>query len=345
MKGPPVSAASAGDYAQDSCDWRRWLLWCGGSASSYTPNPRPDLPLKTRSTLFSLGGFALAASLAPPAHGQIAYGVNSGGSLFSIDLASPGAVTSIGSLGFVPEAIDFRPGTATLYAIDVNSTTGASALYTVNTVTGATTIVGSGFTATELVGATSIGFDFNPTTLQNDGSIRIRLVAGNGANLRLNSDTGLVSNTDTALNGVTGAVVTAAAYTRTDFASIGAVPTGTALYYIDSANNSLLTTSNPNAGALSTVGALGVDVGTNIGFDIFTGGSTNTGYIVDSFGAGQANLYTVNLTTGALSGSTLISSDFTGGFAITQVPEPASAAALAGLVALGLVGARRRRTA
>lgn len=39
------------------------------------------------------------------------------------------------------------------------------------------------------LGAT-VGLDFNPRTLQADGSVRIRVVTSNGRNLRLTSDTG-----------------------------------------------------------------------------------------------------------------------------------------------------------
>jgi len=119
---------------------------------------------------------------------------------FRFDVDLPAAVTTIGNLGITPNAIDFRPLAAgqtdpVLYGIDVGPTT--TQLYTINKNTAAVTPVGAGF-PTEVAGAggyslaggnNPIGFDFNPRTLQADNSIRIRLVASSGTNLRLNSNT------------------------------------------------------------------------------------------------------------------------------------------------------------
>ena len=127
-----------------------------------------------------------------------------------------------------------------------------------------------------MIGATSIAFDFNPTTLQPDTSIRIRLVGDNGANFRLHSATGGIAAPDGAINGVSGATVTGAAYTNSDVAVIPGGGT-TALYYIDSANNQLLGSSSPNAGLVGAVGALGTDVCADIGFEIYSGASTDIG--------------------------------------------------------------------
>ncbi|MBC8008566.1 MAG: DUF4394 domain-containing protein [Burkholderiales bacterium] len=304
----------------------------------------------------SLGLVALLATAAT-AQAQTAFGVDATGALFSFNLSSPGTVNSIGPLGFTPEAIDFRPGTSTLYAFDVTGTT--ARLYTVNTSTGAATPISAGFATSgvapgtyDFSDASSYAFDFNPTTQQAlpDTSIRIRLVGNDGTNLRLHSGTGGIAAVDGSINGVSGATVTGAAYTRSDFASVGAVPTGTALYYIDSANNSLLTTAGlgPNSGTVTPVGALGTDIGIDIGFDILTGGSTNTAYLVDTTGANIASFYTVNLTTGTATSLGTIARDFTGGFAIDQlsaIPEPSSFAALAGALGLGFAATRRRRAA
>src|SRR5688572_23478999 len=87
----------------------------------------------------------IAALIAAPAdvHAQTAYGVTANGSLFRFDVNSPGTITTIGSLGIVTDAIDFRPGTGTLYGIDVGPTT--SQIYTINPNTAAVTPVGAGF--------------------------------------------------------------------------------------------------------------------------------------------------------------------------------------------------------
>lgn len=300
-----------------------------------------------------VAGFSAALlATALTAQAQNAYGVDALGGLFRFDLTQPNTIYSIGNLGFTPEAIDFRPGTSTLYAFDVNGST--ATIYTVDTATGAATAVGSGFAtsgttpaAYNFSGATSFAFDFNPTTLQGDGSIRIRLVGNDGSNLRLNSNTGGIAAVDGAINGVPGALVSGAAYTNSDVAVTAGNGT-TALYYIDYANNNLLLSPDPNLGAVTLVGSLGADVGANLGFDIYSGGSADTGYIVDTTGGGVANYYSVDLGTGQTTLLGTILRDFTGGFAIEQlaaIPEPSIYAVLAGTATLGLVAWRRRRSA
>lgn len=290
----------------------------------------------------TLGLAALLATVAT-AQAQTGYGVDASGALFSFNLSSPSSVTSIGNLGFTPEAIDFRPGTSTLYAVNIDSTTGNGAIYTVNTTNGTTTLIGTGFTSAALIGSTSIAFDFNPTTLQGDGTIRIRLVDNDGSNFRLHSGTGGIAATDSAINGVPGASISGAAYINSDTQTVGG---STALYYIDSAGDSLLLSTNPNGGVVEVEGSLGVDVGINLGFDIYSGAGSETGYIVNSTGTNMAALYTVDLTNGAATLVGGVSRDFTGGFAIDQlsaIPEPSSFAAIAGVGVLGLAATRRRR--
>ena len=86
-----------------------------------------------------LGFFARAVAflimLGGSSQAQTGWGVDGNGNLFSFDTTLPGSIpiTSHGNLGFVPEGIDFRPGTSTLYAIEVGATT--TQLYTVNTST------------------------------------------------------------------------------------------------------------------------------------------------------------------------------------------------------------------
>lgn len=291
-------------------------------------------------------GLAALLAIAPTVQAQTAYGVDAAGALFSFNLSNPGSVSSIGSLGITPDAIDFRPGTSTLYAIDVNSVTGAGQLYTINTGTGAASAVGAGFVSAKLIGASSIGFDFNPTTLQGDGSIRIRLTSDNSTNLRLHSDTGAIAATDTDLTAIG---VTGSAYTNTASARLNGTVLGTTLFDINSTTNFLVTQVPPNAGQLNDVGSgLGVDVGVDIGFDIYSGGSTNIGYIVDTTGANTASYYSIDLTTGSATSLGVIPRGFSGGFAIDQlsaVPEPSTYAAAAGLAVLALAAHRRRRAA
>lgn len=312
--------------------------------------------LRTLSTALVTSALLATSSLA----GEIAYGVNEAGTLFRFDTALPSAVTTIGPVGFLPEGIDFRPGTNSLYAIDVGPNT--TQVYTLDVNSGAATAVGSGFPSTgvnyNLLQNSSFGFDFNPTTLQPDDSMRVRLVATNGTNLRLNSSTGQIAVVDTNLAFVTGAspFIDGAAYINNLPVSSGA----TALYDMDSRNDDLLLQNPPNAGTVTTVGGFGlsIDAQQGIGFDIFTPlGATDPTNADDIAYAvlrrpdaplggplGSYMLYSVNLNTGTITGGALVGPsatpfDFEGGFALAPlgVPEPAS------LFAIALVGPFLRR--
>ncbi len=73
----------------------------------------------------------------------------------------------------------------------------------------------------------------------------------------------------------------------------------TTLFYIDASADKLLTTSDPNNGVVSEVGALGVDASLASGFEISTASDgTNTATAAFLVG-GAENIYTINLTTGA----------------------------------------------
>lgn len=264
------------------------------------------------------------------------------GTLFTFDPDATASATTVGNLGFVPAAIDFRPvgGTAaspTLYAIQVGQVT--SQLYTVNTTTGAATAVGAGFASAgpgySLLGGQTIGFDFNPRTLQPDGSLLIRLVSSGGANLRLNSDTGGIFGIDSPLTDGSGGLhsVDASAYINNSVATI-AGSGQTVLYGLDSTTNSLYTQNPPNSGLLNLVGPFGVTIDTNPGaaFDIFTDPTSTDDSILgdrafaaltrSDGGSGTYLLYDVNLATGQITGGRSVGGglDFTGGLAV--IPEP-----------------------
>ena len=269
---------------------------------------------------------------------------------------APATIATIGNMGIVPEAIDFRPGTGRLYAIDVGTTT--TQLYAVNRNTAAVTPVGPGF-PTAVAGAggyvlnNQVGFDFNPRTLMPDGSVRIRVVATNNTNLRLNSDTGLVAAVDVPLAiGTNSPFVDGIAYINSNASTDGAAGT-TTLFDLDTRNDALYIQNPPNNGSLTLVGPLGatVDALVGVGFDIFTEpGSTD-----DSIGGdrglavfrrgdtagGQYLLYDVNLATGQVTNGRLVGGgiDFAGGFAV--VPEPSTGLALLALPAAAALARRR----
>jgi hypothetical protein len=237
--------------------------------------------------LFLLGLFFCAGSLNANAGVSVQnatiYGVTSGNQLVRFNSASPGALTTVGTISGLQAGeqilgIDFRPATGQLYGLG-----STSRLYVIDKTTGAATAV-SAAPFTPALTSDIYGFDFNPTV------DRIRIVGSNGQNLRANPNNGTVIN-DGALNPGTP-VVTAAAYTN-NFAGA----TTTTLYVIDVFTDRLLIQSNPNAGTLTDVGPLGADFQLPNGFDFFSG--TNTAYAVGSNAANQPILYTVNLTTGA----------------------------------------------
>lgn len=300
---------------------------------------------------------------------QIGYGVNAASTLFSFDTDIPSVVTTIGPVGFLPEGIDFQPGTATLYAIDIGPNT--TQLYTIDIATGAATPVGAGFNSSgsvngvpyNLTANQTYGFDFNPKTVQGDTSMRIRLVGTSGVNLRLDSLSGQIAAVDTSLLiSPSGAspFVDAAAYIN----NIPAASGTTALYDMDSRNDKLYLQNPPNAGTLTEVGPFGVtiDANANIGFDIYTTPGDADPTIGGDFGfavltrpdapingpLGAYLLYDVNLATGGLTNGALVGPaatpfDFVGGFSVlpVEIPEPASIALFA--CAPVVLGGFRRR--
>lgn len=143
-----------------------------------------------------------------------------------------------------------------------------------------------------LSGAT-FGFDFNPFV------DRIRVVSNTRQNIRLNPETGAVAGADTDLSPGTPAV-SAAAYTNNQ-------PGGatTALFVIDPSTDKLYVMGSPNGGVMTEVGALGINVDGNNGFDII--GTDNKAYALLTIGS-ATKLYSINLSTGA---ATAIG-DFTG---------------------------------
>ena len=303
-----------------------------------------------RSTLRASGAYTIVLFLAGYCHALTGYGVNSQGTLFHFDVDNPNnSAVAVGPVGFVPEGIDFRPSSSTLYAIDIGPNT--TQLYTININTALATPIGAGFPSTSasynLTGNQHFGFDVNPSTLQMDGSIRIRLTATNSDNLRLHSATGAIAaeDTDLLIPPSSSPFVDGSAYSN-NIANMATL--ATTLYDMDSRNDKLYIQNPPNNGTLTEVGPFGVtiDALVGIGFDIDTNPGTlaNRGLAVyqrtDTAG-GAYLIYDVNLATGATTMGALVGPaatviDFNGGFSVLPVPEP-STLVLAGLALVPLV--------
>jgi len=218
--------------------------------------------------------------------------------------AAPGAILSDAAVtGLQPGesllGIDFRPANGLLYGVG-----SSNRLYAINPVTGAATAVGNTPFAVPLTPGAA-GFDFNPTV------DRIRFVNQAGQNARLNPDTGAIVDFDTLTGGIQLDANLAYAAGDRNFGNPGAGmgaayvnnfagATSTTLFVIDTNLDVLVRQDPPNNGALNTIGSLGVDAGTVLGFDIRSVGGNETALAAIQVG-GVSSLYNINLTTGQAS--------------------------------------------
>ncbi|MEG4206670.1 DUF4394 domain-containing protein [Microcoleus sp. Pol7_A1] len=195
--------------------------------------------------------------------------------------------------------IDFRPANSVLYGVG-----SSNRLYAINPVTGAATAVGSGQFAVPLTPGAA-GFDFNPTV------DRIRFINQAGQNARLNPDTGAIVDFDTLTGGIQLDGNLAYAAGDRNFANppagVGAAyvnnfagATSTRLFAIDTNLDVLVRQDPPNNGVLNTIGSLGIDAGTVLGFDVRSVGGNETALAAIEVG-GVSSLYNINLTTGQAS--------------------------------------------
>ena len=284
---------------------------------------------------------AAACILSTQAHAALVFSLaDNGSSLIRFDTATPGAVTTVGSVAGATtrlNGLDFRPSNGLLYGY--SDFTGS--VYTVDSSTGVTTLVSTLSIPTNTV---ILGIDFNPVP------DRLRIVTASDQNLRVNVASG-ATTMDTNLAYAPGDPnagaapnpnIVDAAYTNS---SLG-VASSTKLYYIDHFTNSLVTTTLPNAGVLNTVGALGVDIDIFSGFDIFSNAGANNAFA--QFRVGGVNgLYSINLATGAATALGAIgNTSLMYGLAIVpgQLPEPGSLALL-GSAGLATLVVRRRQPA
>ena len=283
---------------------------------------------------------------APALYAESIIGLTTTNALVSFDSATPmmaSSAVAISGLVGVGESIvgiDTRATDNQLYGLG-----SLGNLYTLNATTGAATFLSMLVPdPTDLtnpytgLNGFSFGIDFNPVP------DRLRITSNAGQNLRVNVATG-GTITDGDLNG--GATfITGSAYTNNDTDP----STGTMLYGISSQSDILYSQNPPNAGTLTTIGALGVDTSAAVGFDI----SGVTGKAFASLTNGdtaKSSLYSIDLATGAatlsgafgIGGNTAIAPPLLD-ITVAAVPEPATVAMMiAGLAVVGGIARRRQR--
>ena len=247
---------------------------------------------------------------------SIVFAMTSSNSIISFNALQPGVILSTANISGVSGSLaglDFRPATGQLYSINTQGI-----VFLVNPSNGSTAAFGG---SGQALAGTSFGFDFNPVP------DRIRVTSDAAQNLRFNPNDGTLTAVDGTLTYAAGdpragqlGTIVGSAYNQLVRGS-----TSITLYNIDSNFDALVRQGSaggspisPNTGQLFTIGSLGVDTGSAVGFDI---NEQNIAFAALNVG-GVSQLYTVNLVTGA---TTLIGTIGSGqavsGIAIANAPS------------------------
>jgi hypothetical protein len=219
--------------------------------------------------------------------------------------------------------IDFRPSAQPPFAAQQGALYGIgddSYIYTIDPRTAVATR-GARITADGnpvVLRGDYFGIDFNPTV------DRLRIVSDANQNLRINVDTGVLTDFDPNTPGTqpdrdlqyaagdprdpnagTDPNVTGVAYRNsqpTAFNIPGGPVNTTELYDIDARTDDMSEQDPPNNGTLVTEGSLGVNTNRLVGFDIVTRGDSPAGdrgfAALQRRGSGSSSFYGVNLDTG-----------------------------------------------
>lgn len=284
-----------------------------------------------RSTMMrAIPAAAVLCAAGASASAATVFAVTNDQTLISFDSSTPGSIMSGVAISGLQSneqirGIDFRPANGQLYALG-----SFNRLYTIDTMSGAATMVGAGPFANALNGS-SFGFDFNPVI------DRIRVVSDADQNIVLNPNDGtstlvtpLFYGPGDANEGANPNVV-ASAYTN----SVSGAKS-TQLYGLDTGLDILVTQAN-SAGTLGTVGSLGADLTDLAGFDITPNGSAFA--MVQDTTLGQSTFWTIDLMTGQAS----MVGEVGGGALVTAMAIVPAPGGLAVLSAAGVLAARRRR--
>jgi hypothetical protein len=180
--------------------------------------------------------------------------------------------------------IDVRPADGMLYGLTADGW-----IVTIDTKTGATTKKAE-LSAKLAAGVTVTAVDFNPV------ADRLRIIASDGTNLRVNVDDGkaivdgMLKFAETDMHKGEKPNVVAAAYS---FSFKGTKET--TLYDVDATIGGLFRQAPPNDGVLNTIGKLGIKLSGPVAFNIVNDGDgKNAAWL---FSGGM--LYSVDLMTGA----------------------------------------------
>lgn len=279
---------------------------------------------------------AATLALASTAQAYEFWAVNTTNQLVRYDSAAPGTAlfsTGITGLfgfdGVTPDAFgqitDLTFANGSLYGLDTNAN-----LYTINTGTGAATLVSSTFAPSGF----DLGLAYDPFI--SGGGFRVVTDLGEnfsatlGGSFTAGNDVYVASGdvNDAATLAISGLAI------DVDF-GIG--------WAFDAHLDTLFVTYDANFEEFFTVGELGGDFTALASLDFVDESTLLAALSTDSF---VSELYTIDPTTGT---ATLVGSFGDGITAIavnsSAIPEPASAAALFGLAVLGLAVLRRGRRA
>lgn len=229
---------------------------------------------------------------------DVIYGVDDRNNLVRFDARDPERANRTPITGVVGTVIgiDFRPNdqnpadnvdnAGKLYGVTKNG-----GLYTIDVRTGVATLR-SQMTVTPV--GTFFGVGFNPVV------DRLRLHSDQEQNLRANVDNGLTL-VDAPLAYAAGdrnfgrnPDVVGTGYTN----SVNPPPSSTELYAIDARQDVLVELPSPNNGQLVTVGRLGTNTNSYVGFDIPAGGTRKGFASLTREDASASSLYTVDLDDG-----------------------------------------------
>lgn len=227
--------------------------------------------------------------------------------LLTFDSASPNqivqspVITNLSAAGEKIVSIDSRPANGVVYGLS-----NRNLLYTLDPSSAVATRVGTGDALKALVG-TRVGIDFNPTV------DRLRIDSNVAENFRINPITGDIIDGNAGARGTQFDIDLA--YAAGDIKE-GIIPsvvevaydrnfqgaTQTTLFGIDATTNSLVrigsingTPNSPNGGQMNTIGGLGLNIGTKVGFEITADGEVFASLLNP---AGVTRLYTIDLVTG-----------------------------------------------